>query len=144
MPKTTVRLEDGYYTTASARNHTWHADLEKDGENLAPTPEELLLGALGSCMSQTAKLYAARKGWQIDRIEINLEVERFKGSDYAAYDGDAAFVHEIREHITIEGPLDDEQKARVLEIMGKCPVRRILTTPTFIVQAEREAEGHTH
>lgn len=140
MPKTSIHLEDGYQTTVDAREHQWHADLENDGGNSAPTPEELLLGALGSCMAQTARLYAARKGWQIDRIDVTLDFERFKGSEYAAYDGDSAFVHEIREHIIIQGPLTDEQRARILEIMGKCPVRRILTSPTFIVEAQLETE----
>ena len=76
---TKVVLQDGYHTTATARGHVWHADLPDDGEDFSPTPEELLLGALGSCMTQTAKLYAARKGWQIDRVEVTLDFERFRG-----------------------------------------------------------------
>lgn len=138
MPKTHVTLKDGYHTHVTARNHEWHSDVpeDEDGENLAPTPEELLMGALGSCMAMTGKMYAKRKGWQIDNIEINLDFERFRGSDYAAYDGDASFVHEIRESIVIEGPLDDDQKARIIEIMGKCPVRRVLANPTFFVDMQ--------
>lgn len=139
--KVTVTLADGYHTTASARQHTWHADLleASGGSNQAPTPEEMVMGALGSCMAQTAKLYAARKEWQIDRITVELEFERFRGADYPGYDGDAPFIHEIREHITVEGPLDDEQRARIIEIMGKCPVRRLIANPAFFVT--RDAEG---
>ena len=139
--KVIVTLQDGYYTTAQARMHTWHADLPEvsGGEDNAPTPEELVMGTLGSCMAQTAKLYAARKGWQIDRIEVRLSFERFQGSDYPAYTGDAPFVHEVREHIVVQGDLDDEQKQRLITIMGKCPVRRLIANPAFFVEAEPQA-----
>ena len=133
MDKITVTMEDGFITTA--RNEGGlevHADLPPDsGADSAINPEEMLLAALGSCMAQTAKLYANRKGWVIDKVEISLEVERFNAKDYADYDGDERFVHEIREHIVFHGDLDDEQKARLLEITGKCPVRRVISTPTI-------------
>jgi putative redox protein len=132
-----VHMGDGFKTTASTRDFEWHADLpeENGGTNTAPNPEELLLGALGSCMAQTAKLYAQRKGWQIDAITINLSFERLKAEDYPAYDGDARFVHEVTEEIIIEGPLSEDQHQRVLEIMGKCPVRRIISNPVFFAES---------
>lgn len=142
--KTTVTINDAgsYYTDAQTREHVLHADLPTDdgGGNQAPTPEDMLMSALGSCMAQTAKLYANRKGWQIDRIEVQLSYERFSAGDYAAYEGDANFVHEITEAITIEGPLDDAQKARIKEIMGKCPVRRFISNPVFFKEETLETE----
>jgi uncharacterized OsmC-like protein len=137
----TVTMDQGYYTTAKSGKHEWHADLPEDngGDNNAPTPEELVMGTLGSCMAQTAKLYAARKGWQIDRVEIKLNFERFRASDYDGYDGDAAFVHEVREAITVEGSeLDDDQKKRIIDIMGKCPIRRLIQNPAFFVEMAAE------
>ena len=94
----TVTMTDGYYTTAKSRTHSWHADLpeESGGTDNAPTPEELVMGTLGSCMAQTAKLYAAHKGWQVDRIEIALNFERFNARDYAGYTGDAGFIHRFK------------------------------------------------
>jgi len=139
MDIVTVRMDEGYKTTVQARHHTWHADLgeDKGSEDEGPTPEELLMGALGSCMAQTAKLYAMRKEWQIDSIEIKLSFKRFRGSDYPAYEGDANFVHEVTEDITINGPLDEEQHGRVIEIMGKCPVRRLIANPVFFVEHQQ-------
>lgn len=138
----TVTMHDDFFTTASSRGMKWYADLpEKDGgTDKAPTPEELVMGTLGSCMAQTARLYANHKGWQIDRIQIKLDFERFKGGDYDGYDGDAAIVHEIREAITIEGPLDDEQLTRIKGIMGKCPIRRLIANPAFFVEKAFEPE----
>jgi putative redox protein len=138
----TVTLEDGFYAEATSRNHHWYADLEEDkgGTNNAPTPEELVMGALGSCMVQTAKLYAERKGWKVSRLEVNLSYERINAADYDAYDGDAAFVHEISEQITVEGDLDPRQKERIIEIMGKCPIRRLIQNPAFFKHVEPETE----
>ncbi|TVR20618.1 MAG: OsmC family peroxiredoxin [Anaerolineaceae bacterium] len=138
-----VTLTDGFHTTAQSRQHTWHADLtdDKGGTDQAPTPEELVMGTLGSCMLQTAKLYAERKGWQIDRMSVQLSYERFSSGDYEGYDGDASFVHEIREYITVEGPLDPRQKERVIEIMGKCPIRRLIQNPAFFKKVETPITG---
>jgi uncharacterized OsmC-like protein len=142
LDKTTVRLLEDYRAEATARDHTWYSDVstEKDGQDSGPTPEELLMGALGSCMAMTARMYARRKGWQLDGVEITLDFDRFTGDSYAEYDGDARFVHEIREQITLHGPLDASQRKRILEIMGRCPVRRILANPVFFVENIIEQE----
>jgi uncharacterized OsmC-like protein len=136
----TVTMGEGYYATAKSRHHEWYADLpvENGGTDEAPTPEELVMGTLGSCMLQTAKLYAARKGWQIDHMTVKLNFERFRADDYPGYSGDAKFVHEVRELIEVEGPLDAEQIKRIVEIMGKCPIRRLIEYPAVFVHADPE------
>lgn len=146
MAKTTVRLgREGYRADIHVRNHVVYADepLEDGGADSAPTPTELLLGALGSCMAITARLYATRKGWPLEGVEVALDVERFAGRDYHAYDGDAAFVHEVRQQITLHGPLDETQRARLLEIAGKCPVHRIVENPAFFVDVDALLQDET-
>ncbi|RMG82117.1 MAG: OsmC family peroxiredoxin [Chloroflexi bacterium] len=144
MARTTVRLEDGYRTTIQSRHHTYHADepINAGGTDTAPTPSEMLMGALGSCIAITLKMYADRKKWPLENVEISLDYERFNGKDYEAYDGDELYVHEIRESIKLFGPLDEKQRERLLDIATKCPVRRIIALPTFFVEeliAEDEA-----
>lgn len=133
MDQVIVRTHGSYRTTVTARQHTLHADVphSSGGDDSAATPEEMLLGALGSCMAETALMYARRKGFPLEDVEIELAVERFNAADYAEYDGDAPFIHEIRERITLNGPLNDGQRARILEITRKCPVRRIISNPVF-------------
>lgn len=133
-----VSLTENFKTTAQARQHIWHGDLPESSGGLdeAPTPEEIVMSALGSCMLQTAKLYAVRKGWNLTRLEVNLSFERFKADDYPDYQGDALFVHEIREHIVVEGDISDEDKKRVIDIMGKCPIRRLIQNPAFFKSFE--------
>lgn len=140
MSKANVRLFEGYQTTITSRHHTYYADepVADGGTDAAPTPTEMLMGALGSCIAITIKLYAQRKKWALDGIEIALDYERFASKDYPDYTGDEQFIHEIREAITLHGNLTDEQKERLLEIAGKCPVARVIATPTFWKQTLSE------
>ena len=131
-----IALREGTRTTINIRSHEWHADepLEAGGTDTAPTPGELMLGALGSCMAITCKLYAKRKGWALDGVEVKLDYERFRGRDYPAHEGDDLFVHEVREALVFHGDLDDKQLARLRDIAGKCPVHRLLEYPTYFVE----------
>jgi putative redox protein len=134
MAKTSVRLEDGYRVQAQSRHHAWIIDepTSDGGSDLAPSPSETLMGALGACVAITIKMYAERKGWKLERIEIALENKRLKKEDYPAYTGDALFVHDITKHIILHGELDDEQRERLLDIGRKCPVSRLITEPAFV------------
>jgi uncharacterized OsmC-like protein len=141
--KTRVVLpETGYQTSIYTRDHVYHADEPTDagGTDTAVTPTEMLLGALGSCIAITLRLYAERKKWDLQGVELLLDSERFNGKDYGAYEGDELFVHEIRKSIVLKGDLDDKQRERLMEIAGKCPVHRIIATPTFFVDELLEGE----
>ncbi len=131
-----IVLRDGKRTTVSVRQHEWHVDepIADGGTDSAPTPGEMMLGALGSCMAITCKMYAERKGWDLRAVEVKLDYERFKGADYPAHDGDALFVHEVREALVFHGDLDDKQLRRLYDIAGKCPIHRLLSFPTYFTE----------
>lgn len=130
-----IVLSEGTRATINVRHHEWQADepLDAGGTDTAPTPGELMLGALGSCMAITCKLYAERKGWDLKGVEVKLDYERFRGSDYPAHEGDDLYVHEVREALVFHGDLDDKQRTRLRDIAGKCPVHRLLAYPTYFV-----------
>ncbi|MBK7578701.1 MAG: OsmC family protein [Myxococcales bacterium] len=88
---------------------------ESGGDDLGLAPHELVLAGLGACTSMTLKLYADRKGWPLERAEVTLDAERTS----------TAFA--IRRRIQLHGPLDADQRARLLEIASKCPVHKTLT-----------------
>ncbi|MCB9450929.1 MAG: OsmC family protein [Anaerolineaceae bacterium] len=137
MPPVSVTLRDSLQATIQCGHHTWLADepLDSGGTDTGPTPMQTLLGALGSCIAITMKLYAQRKEWPLEGVDVELEIQRFKGSDYPGYEG-TAFVHEIRKKITLHGPLDDEQRSRIHDIGEMCPVHRTLQYPTVFVEKE--------
>ena len=142
MSQVFVRTEEGFRTSIHIRTHTLFADetLEDGGADTAPTPPEMLLGALGACMCMTTEMYARRKNWPLEAVQIALELERYNKDDYPTYLGASPFVTEIRYKIEFLGPLSPEQITRLSEIAHKCPVHRILEHPTFIVEGLRGAE----
>ncbi len=131
-----ISLKQGLTTTITIRDLMIIADepLHDGGANLGPTPVELMLGALGSCAAITARLYAQRKGWDLQAVEIDLSTERYRKDDYPAYTGEEAYVREFKQRITFIGDLTDEQRARLLEIAGKCPVHRALTDAKMMIE----------
>ena len=135
MSTKVVLPEAGYQTTIYTRDHVYHADEPESsgGTDTAVTPMEMLLGSLGSCIAITLRLYAERKKWDLTGVELELDSERFNGKDYADYEGDELFVHEIRKRIVLKGDLSDDQRERLMDIAGKCPVHRLIATPTFFV-----------
>ena len=91
----------------------------------------------GSAGRGTGELYARRKEWPLEAMEVHIELERFNGSEYPGYTGESQYVHQVREKVVLHGDqLTDDQRARLMEITTKCPVRRVLTTPTFFVSAD--------
>lgn len=139
MSSVNVSSEEGLRTIIKTDTHTWYADEPESagGTDTAATPMEMMLGALGSCIIMTVLMYANRKNWIVDRIDVSLAIQRFNAADYPAYKGDAQFVHEIREHVSLHSTeLSDEQRERLMEIAKKCPVRRVLSNPTFFVEPE--------
>jgi putative redox protein len=131
-----VRSEQNYRTVVQIRQHTIIADeLTQDGgSDEGPTPMEMLVGMIGACVAVTTRAYAQRKGWPLEGISVEVEMERFKREDYPAYSGDAPYVNEVREQILFEGALTDEQKARLMTIAAKCPVHLTLENPVFFVE----------
>jgi putative redox protein len=97
--------------------------VDAGGDDAGPSPHELLLLALGSCTSMTLKLYADRKGWPLRSAEVRLTLERVR-REAPGPTGDAVVIHRT---IQLEGDLDADQRQRLLEIAGKCPVHKTLT-----------------
>ena len=96
------------------------------GADLGVTPYDLLLAALGTCTSMTLRMYAKRKGLNVDNIQVKLEHSRIQTSDCESCEDQAGKVDQIRRLIRLEGDLTDAQRNRMLEIANMCPVHRTL------------------
>jgi putative redox protein len=94
------------------------------GDDGGLAPHELLLAALGSCTAMTLKVYAERKGWPLRDVHVTLN----------GVSGPAGF--SISRQLTLAGDLDGEQRQRLLEIAGKCPVHRTLVGEIAITTTE--------
>lgn len=96
------------------------------GEDRGPNPYQLLLGALGACTAMTLQLYARRKGWPLEQVEVNLTHNRIHAEDCEECETREGFLDEIRKEIRVSGPLDDTQRERLLQIARRCPVNLTL------------------
>jgi uncharacterized OsmC-like protein/fermentation-respiration switch protein FrsA (DUF1100 family) len=119
----------------AAGSHRLRADepATVGGSDSGPAPYDFLLAALGACTNMTLKMYAERKGWQIDRLETRLRHDRVHAEDCADCETKEGMVDRIERRITIEGPLDADQRARLAGIADKCPVHRTLHNEITVV-----------
>jgi putative redox protein len=86
------------------------------GLGTGPNPYDLLSAALGTCTVLTARLYANRKNWPLTRAQASVV-------HHAARAGERDLFERV---LTLEGELDEEQRARLAEIAGRCPVSQTL------------------
>jgi putative redox protein len=124
---TTVEIgKDKYRTEVKAGNHTIIADEQTEigGKDLGVNPYELLLASLGTCTAMTLRMYADRKEWLVDGIQVDLTLDITKS--------DEAQTTFIKRHISIAGDISEEQKQRMLKIADSCPVHKILENPIII------------
>jgi putative redox protein len=103
------------------------------GEDTGPGPYDFLLTALGTCKSMTMRLYADRKSFPLERATVTLNHAKIYAKDCAECETKEGMLDQIEVAIGLEGPLDADQRKRILEIADKCPVHRTLTSEIRIV-----------
>jgi putative redox protein len=112
------------------REHDLTVDepIRKGGEDAGPHPQELLAASLASCTAITMEMYAARKGWEIGRVEVDVEYDPAERGCPTKFD----LV------VRLADDLPAEQVERLLLIAAKCPVHRALDGEvTFRERVER-------
>ncbi len=106
--------------------------LEGDGEvsigggGLAPAPYDFLLAALGECTAMTMRWYAIQQNWPLDKVEVKVAHHKEGRQDI------------FNKTVTIYGPaLTEEQRKKLIDVAGKCPVQRTLeNSPTIMTTEE--------
>lgn len=103
------------------------------GEDSGPGPYDFVLAGLGACKSMTMRLYADRKSFPLERATVTLSHSKVYAKDCAECETKEGMLDQIEVAIGLEGPLDVDQRKRILEIADKCPVHRTLTSEIRIV-----------
>jgi len=104
--------------TVQVREHQITVDepTEVGGEDMGPDPQELLAASLASCTAITMEMYAARKGWDIGHVEVDVE--------YSPAERGCPTKFELVVRLPDDVP--EEQVERLRVIAAKCPVHRAL------------------
>lgn len=105
--------KDSYQTQIEVDGHALVGDEPErnGGRNTGPAPYDFVLAGLGSCTAITLRMYADRKQWPLDAVDVGLHLSP----------GDDGLM-QIKRTLSFSGPLDAEQKNRLAEIAEKTPV----------------------
>ncbi|MEO0937041.1 MAG: bifunctional alpha/beta hydrolase/OsmC family protein [Pseudomonadota bacterium] len=99
------------------------------GTDKGPTPYGLVSAGLAACTSMTIRMYARRKGWPLDHVSVDVSHAKQHQSDA---DAQAGKIDRFARIIHLRGDLDEDQRARLLEIADRCPVHRTLEAASEI------------
>ncbi len=102
------------------------------GGDTGPGPYEYLLAALGTCTAMTLRMYARQKKWPLQKVTVHLAHDKIYATDCATCETKEGKIDRLERRITLEGPLDETQRQRLLEIADRCPVHRTLTSEIVI------------
>jgi len=119
----------GFYQEITSGRHRLVADepIAVGGTDLGPGPYDLMLAALGSCMSMTIALYARAKQWPLETVVIRLRHSRVYAKDCAeCVIRDDTLLDRIDTEVKLTGPLTAEQERKLMEVAHRCPVHRTL------------------
>lgn len=136
-----VRTGETHYTTEMrAGDHFLLADepTSVGGNNLGPTPYDLLMMALGACTGMTLRMYANRKQWELNEVKVHLLHYKDYTSDSENASDTKSKIDHIEREIELDGNLDNEQRTRLLEIADKCPIHKTLHSDIRIQTALRD------
>lgn len=114
---------DQYKTEIITDTHSFASDepIENGGKDLAPSPGDFLNTSLASCTAITLRMYANRKKFPIDTIEVKVGLERSAGKTV------------FHRKVIITGAIDDAQRKRMMQIANACPVHKSLVNPIEIL-----------
>lgn len=129
MSGTVIVSENGlgrYQQEIRTGKHHFIADepVSVGGEDVGPAPFDLLMSALGACTSMTIRMYAERKQMPLKHVEVTLIHDKSEVN--------GKLLDRVTRNIRLEGELDAEQRARLLEIANRCPVHRVLAQPLVV------------
>jgi putative redox protein len=125
MPALTVQHVDGDRFTIGIRDHLIAVDQPAvdGGEDTAPTPTELFVASLASCVAFYARRYLA--GHKLPTTGLRVTTEYRMGSHPAR-------VSDVRIGIEVDSAVPHNRREALLAVASHCTVHNTVTHPPAI------------
>lgn len=126
---------DGFTTQMKVGSHYITADepVSYGGNNFGPSPYELVSAGLSACTAMTIQMYAKRKKWPVENVEVHISYKKTHATDCENCESNEAKIDTFSRAIKLTGDLDEKQISRIMEIADKCPVHRTLHSETRVI-----------
>ncbi|MGI9546280.1 MAG: bifunctional alpha/beta hydrolase/OsmC family protein [Flavobacteriaceae bacterium] len=126
--------EDGFTTQMNVGGHYLTGDepVKFGGNDFGPSPYEFVSAGLSACTAMTLQMYARRKKWELQNVEVHTSYGKVHAEDCAGCESERSKIDTFKREIKLTGDLDSTQRRRLLEIADKCPVHRTLESEAEI------------
>jgi putative redox protein len=126
---------DGFTTAMKVGSHFLTADepVTFGGNDYGPSPYELVSAGLSACTAMTIQMYAKRKQWNLENVQVHTSYSKSHAQDCDNCETDSAKLNTFHREIMLSGNLDKKQEVRLLEIADKCPVHKTLHSNLQII-----------
>lgn len=120
-----VRHLDGERFEISVRQHSLTVDQPREdgGEDSAPTPTELLLAALASCVAYYARRFLVRHDLSTEGLSVQVVYEM---------GARPARVAQVRLLLHVPAGLPDDRRDALLAVASHCTVHNTLRQPPAV------------
>ena len=127
MTDSETEQPNGYRQVLHLRQHELHADVGiSDGStDSAPSPHDYFDAALASCKAITATWFAKRHNIPLERVESHVERDNSE---------ERQGTYRLKVKLAFHGPLSEEQRTRLYDAVGRCPIHKLMTTTDVVVE----------
>src|SRR5262249_2655459 len=107
--------------------HVLTADLAAadGGDDAGPSAHDLFDASLAACKVHTAVWYARRNGIPLEAVEVQVARDASK---------ERQGEYKLSVRIAFRGPLDASQRKRLLDVAGRCPITKLMTTSEVVIE----------
>jgi putative redox protein len=131
-----VRNTGGYKAEIVAGHHTLFADEPLSyGRSDQDRIRDLLVVRWAPALRSRCACMRSKK-WPLDEVTVRLEHSRIHAVDDQVCEDQPVRLDQIDLALDLKGDLDEEQRARLREIAGKCPLHRTLSAGVRIEVVE--------